>query len=260
MRILVTNDDGIRAPGIRALVEQLAPKHDITVVAPAEEQSAKSHSITIHTPLMVRKQVFMSGVTGYAVTGTPSDCVRLGVLQLMEKPDMVLSGINAGSNIGLDVLYSGTVSAALEGALLGYPSAAVSSFTKDWGAFDFERAAKESEILVKLIEEKKVDASIVLNLNVPSVQDDAYKGVKVAPLDLDPATRENYEKRISPAGEAYYWMTFQARPNGPDSFQQGDLYLCQDGYSTLTPLHFDLTQHRDLPALEAWVEARENEA
>ncbi len=247
MHILLTNDDGIRAPGLRALyAEMIQAGHDVSVVAPMTEQSAVGHSITYFLPLRV-KEVVEPAFTGLGVFGTPVDCVKLALTTLLDTPpDLILSGINNGANVGVDVLYSGTVSAATEGALAGVPALAASVDN-----FFHEDFLPQAQFVRELIEEgswEHAPAKCVLNLNFPAVSLKDSLGLRVCP-QTTAVYKDGYDERSDPRGRPYYWLTGQipAKDVAPGT----DRELLTKGYITLTPLSFDFTNHAFLERLDA---------
>jgi len=247
VRILISNDDGYLAPGIHALAEALESIADITVVAPDRNRSASSHSLTLTRPLRVT-----SHANGFkSIDGTPSDCVHLAITGLMkdQHPDMVISGINDGANMGDDVLYSGTVAAATEGRFLGYPSIAVSM-----GSFNpahFESAGIAVKKLVDILKNKPMKPDTILNVNVPDLPWDQIKGFKATRL----GNRHKSEDAVidkDPRGVDIYWVG----PPGPeqDSGEGTDFYAVREGYVSVTPLQIDLTRYDSLEDLSGWLE------
>lgn len=239
MDILLTNDDGIRAVGLRALYAALiAAGHRVHVAAPMTEQSAVGHAITMFSPLRI-KEVREADFVGLGVSGTPADCVKLALSHLLpQKPEFILSGINAGANVGVDVLYSGTVSAATEGALAGIPAMAVS--VDDYHPQDLKAQAEYAVQLLTMQWWASFPAQCVLNLNFPAGPMDKVKGLKVCPQT--PSTYKDwYVERHDPRGNPYFWISGIIPPENvaPDS----DRGLLSQGYITATPLTFDLT-HR----------------
>jgi len=249
MHILLTNDDGIYAPGLRALREELCNLGRVTVVAPATEQSAVGHSITLLTPLIVQPVFDDQGTPlGWAVEGKPADCVKLALVELLdETPDLIVSGINAGSNVGINVLYSGTVAAAIEGAFFGITSIAVSLEYRDPLHLDFPQAAAIARELITRLVEKYGGSGKLFNINIPSLDQGPPKGVRVVPQGLI-RYREQFQRRCDPRGRVYFWSMPDLVPmeNPPDT----DVTALAEGYITLTPLHFDLTDYRRLEALQ----------
>jgi 5'-nucleotidase len=237
MDILLTNDDGIRAVGLRALYAALTKAgHRVHVAAPMTEQSAVGHSVTLFSPLRV-KQVEESGFSGLGISGTPADCVKLALSHLLpKKPDMIVSGINAGANVGVDVLYSGTVSAATEGALDGIPAMAVS--VDDYHP---EELSAQAEYAVDMLGKdfwSGFPRHCVLNVNFPSGPLADAKGLKVC-RQTSSTYRDWYDERTDPRGNPYYWLCGVIPPENVDP--DSDRGLLSRGYITVTPLTFDLT-------------------
>ncbi len=248
MRILLTNDDGILAPGLAALYRELIKIGQVDVVAPSTVQSATGHGITIRDPLTVRKIHVHNEFYGHSVTGRPADCVKLAVAELLdEKPDLVVSGINDGANASINVLYSGTVAAAAEGAILRIPSIAVSM---EWGdEMNFERAAGIAQgIIATYAETVKAGKPVcpLLNLNIPTLKEDWPKGLKVLPQAALKAD-DRYEKTENPDGTCQYSLSGWFSDFGPNHYDLGAL---QEGYVVLTPLYFDMTDHDNLEAVQ----------
>lgn len=241
--ILVSNDDGIHAEGLRVLVEALAPLGNVSVIAPDREQSATSHALTLHRPLRVRK--ISDGIL--SVDGTPTDCVLLGVHGFLKRnPALVVSGINHGPNMGNDVLYSGTVAAASEGAFLGIPSIAFSLAT--WEAADFAPAGKVAHDLVKLLLKRGIPAGTCLNVNIPPLPYDNIKGTKVARLGRR-VFRDVIVEKTDPRGKIYYWIGGEAPTWDHD--EASDFHAVSEGYVAVTPLTFELTDYKGIVELEA---------
>ncbi len=240
MRYLLTNDDGIYAKGLAALCEELSRDAECIVVAPEVEQSAVGHAITLFRPLMVRKARKNGKLLGYAVAGTPADCVKIGVRELACGPvDLVVSGINLGANVGINVLYSGTVSAATEGAILGVPAMAVSLDTHREADFTF--AAKFARRMASFILQSPLPPGVALNINVPAIPEGEIQGVRIARQSGTPHW-ESFEKRVDPRERIYYWLTGEAAPKDgvdPDS----DEAALANRMITVTPIHHDLTRH-----------------
>ncbi|HET8678884.1 MAG TPA: 5'/3'-nucleotidase SurE [bacterium] len=249
MKVLLTNDDGIYSPGLRALAEVFGAHHDTTVVAPEHQRSATGHAITLHKPLRARQSTtFPDGVAAWATNGTPADCVVLGVRELLDgRPDVVVSGINVGPNLGLDLTYSGTVSAALEGAILGIPSIAVS--VAAYTDVRFDVAAPFAERLASLVKERGLSGDVVFNVNVPNLPADALKGAAV--------TRQGWrrylsrlEKRTDPRGHSYYWLAGGREPADDD--EGTDSWAVAAGFISVTPIHLNMTDDRLLRELATW--------
>ncbi len=241
-KILLSNDDGIRSEGLRALYEALKDFADVTVVAPDRERSAVGRALTLHRPLRCEKV----DENWYAVDGTPTSCVYIGIHAIMkEKPDMVLGGINRGPNLGEDITYSGTVSIAMEGALLGIPSVAFSLATfKD---FLWESAAKWAVRITKKVYERGIPKGCCLNVNIPNLPYGEVKGVKVTRQGKKDYT-EKVEERRDPWGRVYYWIggeepNWKAEPGT-------DYWAIKNGFVSITPIHLDLTDYRALKELK----------
>jgi len=232
-RILVSNDDGVHAPGLHALAQAMAPLGDVTVVAPLTEQSAASHALTIHHPLRVREV----GPKVLAVDGTPTDCVLLAVREFLDElPDLVVSGINQGGNMGEDVIYSGTVAAAMEGALLGIPAVAFSLASRE--SRDFGPAADMAARLVRALLGKSLPPRFLLNVNIPALPEDRIQGFRAAKLGSR-VYEDDIVRKTDPRGRDYFWIG-GADPvwsKSPDS----DFQAVQDGFASITPLRLDHT-------------------
>ena len=261
MRILLTNDDGIDAPGIAALFEAIKGLGEVRVVAPADHQSATSHGITFHHPLMVREVEPRPGLRGTAVEGRPADCVKLGARALWQewygagaRPDLVISGMNAGANVGINVIYSGTVGAAVEGAFLGIPSIAVSLHLGDRSRTNFARAAQIARAAIDRILEHPLDAHRVMNVNVPRTEspDAPMPPIRVVKMNVA-AGIDGYERRTTPDGRTYYWPD----GNGMEFFhtaEGSDVEALTERAVTVTPLWYDLSEHETLASWRARLE------
>lgn len=239
MRILISNDDGIHAPGIRALYQAIHDLGETHVVAPIAEQSAVGHAITLSNPIKCRPIEKNGSFFGYGVGGTPADSVKLAVEALLpERPELVVSGINLGPNAGISVIYSGTVSAATEGTILGIPSMAISlnTFTDPiW-----ETPAKIARDLVPKLAKNGLPQETLLNVNVPNLPFDQIKGYRVTHMGRSRFT-EVFHRRTDPRGNAYYWMDGEMLML--DDSEESDVKALESGYVSLTPIWFDLT-HR----------------
>ena len=245
MRILLTNDDGILAEGLIALYEELKGDFELSIVAPETEMSAVGHAITLSNPLRVRRFKRNGTFFGYGVSGTPADCVKIGVQEILQqRPDMILSGINPGSNVGINLLYSGTVSAATEGAFLGIPSVAISLNTKNDPDFGFP--ARFSRRMIKFVKENGLKEGTALNVNIPAVPEDQIKGVSFTTQDLV-RHRDKYEKRKDPRGNVYYWLATETPVE--DSIPDTDLMALRENRITITPISFDLTDVKEVKRL-----------
>ena len=250
MLILLTNDDGIYAPGLRALEKELKQFADVTVVAPAVEQSGVGHSVTFLTPVIAREEYEADGRVrrGWAVEGSPADCVKLGLFEFCpRRPDVVVSGINGGLNAGINVLYSGTVAAAIEGAFFGITSVAV-SLEYDEHA-NFAKAATMARKIIEQLLAQKGSGPQLFNLNIPTAALDHPTEVRVVPMGLD-RYGESYEKRIDPRGRPYYWATTDPPPQPGQT--ETDLTALSQGFITVTPLDFNLTKQPVLEQMRDW--------
>lgn len=254
MRILLTNDDGIHAPGFAALHAALDGLGELVPIAPLTVQSATSHGITYHDPLFVDDVSVAAGFTGTAVDGRPADCVKLAITTLWEerfgagtKPDLTISGMNSGANIGINVLYSGTVAAAMESAFLGVPSIAVSLLIRDRSAIQWQRAAQHARSFIDRVLEHPMEPHDVINLNLPKTEDpDApLPALRVVPMNVAPLA-EHYERRDSPAGQRYYWAAGSGL-NFAHTAEGSDVETIFDGAATITPLSYDMTDPDRLP-------------
>lgn len=235
--ILVTNDDGIDSPGIQALAKAMSQIGTVVVVAPDRQQSAVGHSLTISNPLRVTKFSRDGDICGYAVNGTPSDCVKMAISSLMpEKPALVISGINHGQNTGVNILYSGTVAAATEGMLFGIPSIAISLASHDV-YFDCSAAAEYALRVAEMLMNYNLQKSTLLNVNVPALTKEKIKGVKVV-KQSNSYWKDNYEKRNDPFGREYFW--FAGEYNSDNSADTDD-YSLDRGWVTITPVQFKFT-------------------
>ena len=249
MQILISNDDGYLSPGLNQLVRTMTAFGDVTVVAPDRDRSGASNSLTLANPL--RATLTENGY--YKVNGTPTDCVHLGITGLLEsEPDMVISGINIGSNLGDDVIYSGTVAAAMEGRHLGFPAIAVSicSFTPQY----LESAGQAVKLLISRLQHEPLPANVILNLNVPDRPWGDIKGMVATRLGhrhkAEAATRST-----DPRGQTIFWVG----PPGPeqDAGEGTDFHAVRHGYVSVTPLQIDLTRHHEIPGVGRWLEGIE---
>jgi 5'-nucleotidase len=248
MRILLTNDDGIYAKGIEVLHAHLSKDHDVVVVAPETEQSAVGHAITLTDPLRVKSINRNGAFFGYAVKGTPADCVKLAINELMNPPpDLVVSGINLGANVGINVIYSGTVSAATEGTILGVPAIAVSINT--FRDPDFRPAAHFARLLVRQVGEHGLPPHTSLNVNVPAIPESKIKGVRVTRQGI---TRfvEKFDRRVDPRENVYYWQCGSTPPLEEDG--NTDASALANDCISITPIQHDLTNYDFLESLRSW--------
>jgi 5'-nucleotidase len=249
MRILLTNDDGIHAPGLEALYHQLKTIAQVKVVAPEMEQSAVGHAITIYNPLRVTEVFKREALFGYAVNGTPADCVKLGAnIIFPQPPDLVISGINLGMNAGDCIIYSGTVSAATEAVILRIPSIAVSLATYDSGA-DFGYAARFINRLAQLVHQNGLPAGTLLNVNIPAVSPEEIKGVCITRQGRF-TFKDVFVKRHDPKGRTYYWLENEDIQPDPDG--DCDLNAIKENKISITPIKYDFTDYAYLNELKKW--------
>jgi len=248
MIILLTNDDGIYAPGLMAMERELRALGDVYVVAPATEQSGVSHSITFLSPLIVQEVYEDDRRRGWAVEGSPADCVKIAISEFCpRRPDLVVSGINSGLNAGINVLYSGTVAAAIEGAFFEITSVAVSLEYDEHAHYD--RAAPLALGVIEQILAKKGREPHLYNLNIPTSALERECELHVVPMGVA-RYGESFERRSDPRGRSYYWATNEPPP--PPDETETDLSALSKGHMTLTPLHFDLTQRELLSEMRQW--------
>ena len=246
INILLTNDDGINAPGLAALHREISGIGNVNVVAPMSEKSAVGHAITLSDPIRVSRVKKNGDFFGFGVHGTPSDCVKIAVKALLDnKPNLIISGINQGPNTGINVIYSGTVSAATEGSIFGIPSIAVSlaSFTSK----DFSTASAAAKKIALAVLENGMPAGVLLNLNVPAVEHGAIKGVKVTRQGLT-RFEETFIRRVDPRNRTYYWMAGEKIQIVED--EDVDDRAVENGWVSLTPIHYDLTSYKSLDILK----------
>lgn len=251
MRILLSNDDGIFADGIKALGHALDPLGEIYIVAPDRERSATGHGITVHTPLRPKKVSIDNAHQAWSVDGTPADCVKLGVEALLSNPpDILVSGINWGANLGTDVLYSGTVSAAIEGLINDVPSVAISLAARDQPDY-YQSTGFIREIITRIIK-YGLPNNCLCNINIP---EGIPKGIKVT--SLGQRKYENiFQKRTDPRGQPYYWMGGHPKDEDIKNKLAGfptDIEVVKEGYISVTPIHFDLTDYNSLEQFSHWL-------
>jgi len=248
MNILLTNDDGINAEGLNILYDTLSTRHHVTVIAPDRERSAVGHGITLHQPLRPEKIETNGGVSGYTVDGTPVDCIRLGLSELLkDRQDMVLSGINPGENVGVNIQYSGTVAAAKEASLYGIPAISISTAGRK--REHFGDAAQFVCVLSELVHERGLPFGTILNVNIPGVSFSEVSGVRISRQSIAPVS-EFFEKRVDPRNRPYYW-------SGPDSqtfvnSADVDGSVLSDNCISITPIKCDTTDYGFLESLKKW--------
>ena len=248
--ILVTNDDGISAPGIRALIAVMSEIGNVVVVAPDKAQSAMGHAITINSMLYLNKvSAENAAIVEYACSGTPVDCVKFAVNEVLkQKPDLCVSGINHGSNSSINVIYSGTMSAAVEAGIEGIPAIGFSLLDYDWNA-DFNPIKSFVKKIALETLQQKLPLGIVLNVNFPKLKENEIKGIRIC-RQAKAFWAEKFDKRATPQGKDYYWLTgeFVNHDQGEDT----DEWALEHGYISIVPVHFDLTAHHTIQELNTW--------
>jgi 5'-nucleotidase len=246
--ILVVNDDGITAPGIKTLMDVMATIGNVVVVAPDAPQSGMGHAITIGKPLRLDKVELYNGIEMYKCSGTPVDCVKLAVTKIFKgkKPDLCVSGINHGLNNAINVLYSGTMSAAVEGAIEGIPSIGFSLDDYGWDA-DFSHCAKFIKQITMQVLQNGLMAGTLLNVNFPNTKD--IKGVKIC-RQANAKWTEEFDERLDPYQRKYYWISGVLENN--DHGEDTDIWALEHNYASIVPVQFDLTAHHAIPVLNSW--------
>lgn len=251
MKILISNDDGIQANGIKVLVETLGREHDVYVVAPDRERSASGHSLTMHTPLRVDEIEAMQGAKCcWSTSGTPGDCVKIALSAILseeEKPDLVISGINHGPNLGGDILYSGTVSCAMEGALMGYQSIAVSLASLEHDSENFRVPAEFVSKLIRRLENYTIPSKTILNINIPALAKEDIVDAIATEMGGRMYT-DCYDKRIDPRGKVYYWLAGELITEQENKLT--DIIAIRDNKVSITPITYDMTRKGFLDELE----------
>ncbi|MDD3705741.1 MAG: 5'/3'-nucleotidase SurE [Clostridiaceae bacterium] len=250
MNILITNDDGIYARGLYELAKRMTAFGKVTVVAPDKEQSAIGHAITLHQPLRCSKiKLYDLDIDAWWVNGTPADCVKLGIETLLsEAPDLIISGINDGENLGTDIIYSGTVSAAIEGSMFSIPSIAI-SYAKHC-SMDFSIPAEASLQVIRQVLNHFGKTKILLNVNIPEADSiEALRGIKIARLGVK-KYRNSFEERKDPRGNSYYWLAGELVRDETD--EDTDIYAIRKGYIAVTPIHVDLTDYTEIKRIGEW--------
>jgi len=248
--ILVTNDDGISAPGIRTLIAVMSEIGDVIVVAPDKPQSAMGHAITINNMLYLNKvSKENAAITEYNCSGTPVDCVKLAVYEILhKKPDLCVSGINHGSNSSINVIYSGTMSAAVEAGIEGIPAIGFSLLDYEWNA-DFEPIKSFVKKIALETLKKGLPEGVILNVNFPKLKEQEIKGIKIC-RQAKAFWKEKFDKRKTPFGKDYYWLTgeFVNEDKGEDT----DEWALKQGYVSVVPVQFDMTAHHTIQKLNTW--------
>lgn len=249
MKILITNDDGIYAEGLFAMAREISKIAKVTIVAPDRERSATAHAITMHKPLRVeRVNLHDCHVESWMVNGTPSDCVKLALDALLnDVPDLVLSGINRGPNLGTDVIYSGTVSAAIEAAIYGIPAVAFSVAAYENVSYDYP--ARFARKLCVSVMEKEFPKDTLLNVNIPPLDEEDIAGVLITHLGSR-KYKNCFDRRQDPRGKTYYWLAGEAVEDLDDT--GSDVWAIKNNYISITPIHFDLTNYEVIDTIKQW--------
>ncbi len=247
--ILITNDDGVMAPGIRHLVKFMLEIGDVVVVAPDKPQSGMGHAVTMTVPLRLEKITVNSGHDEYSCSGTPVDCVKLAVNKVLKrKPDLLVSGINHGSNASISVIYSGTMSAAIEGSMETIPSIGFSLLDYRFDA-DFMPAKKFVQSIARNVLENGLPKGICLNVNIPAVPENDIKGIKVC-RQARGNWNEDFDHRTDPMGKEYYWLTGEFVLH--EKSNETDVWALENNYISVVPIQFDFTAHNVIPELNSW--------
>ena len=247
MNILITNDDGIRADGIIELAKEISKYHNVYVVAPDTQRSATGHAITIHNPIMVNEEFIDDKIKAFSISGTPADCVKIGIESLFRdiSINLVLSGINNGPNLGTDVIYSGTVSAAIEGFIQNKPSVAFSLNEFNMPKEEYAKASKYASKIVNNLEDKlDILDDGILNINIPIGE---IKGTKITILG-DMKYENALEERINPYGKRYFWIGGKVK--NLEQHEDSDIAVVQDGYISITPVNIDMTNSKKIDILK----------
>lgn len=246
--ILITNDDGFTAKGIKSLVEAVAEFGELLIIAPDKPQSGMGHAITVNMPLRVAETDYFKKHKAYICSGTPVDCIKMGIFKSKRTPDLIVSGINHGSNVSTNVLYSGTMSAAVEGALEGVPSIGFSLLDYDMDA-DFGPSMVYVKKIVKEALSKEMEKGICLNVNIPKLPLDKIEGTKVC-RQARAFWDDTFDERTDPLGKQYYWLTgdFHDHDNGTDT----DMSALDQNFVSIVPTQFDMTAHHAISHLNQW--------
>lgn len=247
--IIVTNDDGITSPGIMALIEVAKNHGEIYIIAPDKPQSGVGHAITLNSTLRINKIKINGNLKGYSCSGTPVDCIKLAVNEIVpRKPDLIVSGINHGSNCSINVIYSGTMSAAIEGALEGIPSVGFSLLDYSIEA-DFSAAKNIADKIISSVLKNKMPKDVCLNVNIPRLKESEIMGIKICRQAIA-NWEEKFDKRFDPSGKDYYWLTgeFKNYDKGTDT----DVWALENNYVSVVPTQIDLTAYQAMETLKKW--------
>jgi len=248
MKLLLSNDDGIYAEGLKALHTQFRQRWSTIVVAPDRERSAISHAITLETPIRSHEIARRNGDIVYAVSGTPADCIKLAMMELLEdRPDLMISGINPGANAGININYSGTLAAAREATLYGIPALAISIMAKQPRFYD--QTAQFVEKLAEKIDSRGLAAGTFLNVNVPDLPLDRIKGVRISRQNIKPL-KEQMDRRIDPRQRPYYWHA--VLPGDMPAESDSDVAAITEDFISITPIKCDVTDYQSIQSLKSW--------
>ncbi len=249
--ILITNDDGIDAPGLLALTQALAPVSRVEIIAPDRNWSSAGHTITMHKPLRIHRTALRDGSPAYTCSGTPSDCAAIALLGfLQERPALIVSGINPTANVGHDITYSGTVAAAMEGAISGVPALAISLDLGEGTEVDFTPAAEFAAELAHKVLREGLPADTFLNVNIPAVSRAEIRGVRITRCGKR-IYRDQLIERVDPRGGKYYWIGGEA-PTGEADLEGTDIWALANHLISITPIHMDMTSHALIAQLQDW--------
>lgn len=252
MKIILSNDDGIIAPGLLALAKELSSISEVTILAPERERSAISRAITLREPIILKKREILEGVKAYAASGTPADCMKVALLSFCDQPDVVIIGLNPGSNLSTDIVYSGTVAAACEASMLGTPGIAVSMDDSEDGSFNFETGARAARELVEKLDFSKAPEGIVLNINVPNAPWEDIKGWRLTKLGKT-KFHERYIHRVDPSGNDYFWINGVLLPDDDDP--SSDYLSLKQNFISVTPLMGNFSLPLDEEKAREWLGA-----
>ena len=252
MKIILSNDDGIYCEGLLVLAETLAGENEVTIIAPERERSAISHAITLREPIILKKKELLPNVKAYAATGTPADCMKIALLSFCDQPDCVLIGLNPGSNLSTDIIYSGTVAAASEANMLGVPAFAFSMDDSKDGKFCFETGAKAAKEMLSKIDLRSAPKGVILNVNVPNVPFEEIKGYKLTTLGKT-KFHERYLHRTDPGGNDYFWISGVLLPDDEDP--KSDYLTIKQNFISVTPLNSNFTSAPNVEEVKVWLKA-----
>ena len=250
MKIILSNDDGIYCEGLLVLAETLAGENEVTIIAPERERSAISHAITLREPIILKKKELLPNVKAYAATGTPADCMKIALLSFCDQPDCVLIGLNPGSNLSTDIIYSGTVAAASEANMLSVPAFAFSMDDSKDGKFCFETGARAAKEMLSKIDLRSAPKGVILNVNVPNVPFEEIKGYKLTTLGKT-KFHERYLHRTDPGGNDYFWISGVLLPDDEDP--KSDYLTIKQNFISVTPLNSNFTSAPNVDEVKAWL-------